>query len=120
MAEEETKPAPTAGGGGNQDNSMAMLAHILGLLTSFVGPLVLYLAYKDAKPYIQAQVKEALNFQIMIAIAYVAASILMIIGIGALIWAAAGIVNLIFCIMAAIAASKGENYRYPFSLRLVK
>jgi len=32
-----------------------------------------------------------------------------------LIW----LFNIVFCIIAAISTSKGENYRYPFTLRLI-
>ena len=105
--------------GSSDANNMAMLAHILGIITCFVGPLVLYLTVKD-KPYVVEQSKEALNFQIMIAIGYVLGAVLMIIFIGSLIYAAAGIMSLVFGIIAAMAASKGEHYRYPISLRLVK
>lgn len=105
--------------GSSDDNNMAMLAHILGIITSFVGPLVLYLTVKD-KPYVVEQTKEALNFQIMIAIGYVVGSILLIIFIGGLIYAAAGIMSLVFGIIAAMAASKGEHYRYPISIRMIK
>ena len=31
-----------------------------------------------------------------------------------------GIVTLVFCIIAALAANKGEAYHYPFTARLVK
>ena len=27
--------------------------------------------------------------------------------------------NLVFCILAGVAANKGENYRYPVTLRLI-
>ena len=29
------------------------------------------------------------------------------------------VVNLVFVIMAGVAANKGENYRYPFSIRMI-
>jgi uncharacterized protein len=44
--------------------------------------------------------------------------IFVIIGIF-LLWAVA-IIDLIFIVVAAIQASKGVDYRYPFSLRLIK
>ena len=105
--------------GSSDENNMAMLAHILGIITCFVGPLVLYLTVKD-KPYVIEQTKEALNFQITIAIGYVVGAILTIIVIGGLIYAAAGILSLIFGIIAAMAASKGKHYRYPFAIRMIK
>ena len=39
--------------------------------------------------------------------------------IGALLLPLLWILNLVFCILAAVAVSKGENYRYPFALRLI-
>jgi len=43
------------------------------------------------------------------------------------VWVLVGIIlipivwlfNIVFCIIAAISSSKGENYRYPFCLRLI-
>ena len=105
----------------NKDaRTFAMLAHLLAIFTSFVGPLVIWLVKKDEHPFVDEQGKEALNFQITIAIAYVAASLLSFLCIGFLLFPAVGVVDLIFCIMACVAANKGEHYRYPVSLRLVK
>ncbi|MHB1633540.1 MAG: DUF4870 domain-containing protein, partial [Acidithiobacillus sp.] len=65
------------------------------------------------------QSKEALNFQITVLIAYVVASILSTLLIGMLIFPLIFMVNLIFCVLAAIKASNGEVYRYPLTLRLL-
>jgi uncharacterized Tic20 family protein len=40
--------------------------------------------------------------------------------IGALLMPLLLIANLVFCILAAVAVSKGEHYRYPVALRLLK
>lgn len=105
----------------SQDSkNMAMLCHLLGLFTSFIGPLVLWLIKKDEDKFVDEQGKEALNFQITVAIAAIASGILSLVCIGVLLGAAVTICDLIFCIMACMAASKGEHYRYPVSLRLVK
>ena len=47
----------------------AMLCHLLGLFTCFIGPLIIWLIKKDEDPFIDDQGKEALNFQITVAIA---------------------------------------------------
>jgi uncharacterized Tic20 family protein len=54
------------------------------------------------------------------AIAYVVCWLLMFIVIGILLMPLLFIGNLVFCILAAMAASRGEMYRYPFALRLLK
>jgi hypothetical protein len=118
MAEVTETPKPIEE---NKDaRTFAMLAHLLGIFTCFVGPLVIWLVKKDEHPFVDEQGKEALNFQITIAIAFIAASLLSFLCIGFLLFPAVGVVNLVFCIMACIAANKGEHYRYPVSLRIVK
>ena len=100
-------------------NQLAMIAHLLGIIIGFVGPLIIWLTAKD-KPFAYEQSREALNFQITVAIAWVAAGVLSFIGIGIVLYPTFGIVNLIFCIIAGMAAQKGESYKYPFALRLIK
>ena len=104
------------------DRSLAMLTHLSGILLGFIVPLIIWLTNKDKaeKAWLIEQSKEALNFQIMIAIAYVACMILAIIIIGGLLMPVVWLVNLVFCILAGVAVNKGESYRYPFSLRLIK
>lgn len=104
------------------DRNLAMLTHLSGILLGFIVPLIIWLINKDKtdKGWLNEQAKEALNFQIMIAIAYVACTILTVIIIGALLLPVVWLVNLVFCIIAGMATNKGESYRYPFSLRLIK
>ena len=113
-------PAP----GGKETNkdalTFAMLAHLLAIFTWFLGPLIIWLLKKDDHPYIDEQGKEALNFQITVTIAYCAAGVLSILCIGLLLFPLIWIGDLIFCILACIAANKGEHYRYPVSIRLIK
>ncbi|GAA3124657.1 DUF4870 domain-containing protein [Streptosporangium carneum] len=112
-------PGPYGPRPGTDDATMAMLAHLLGLLTSFIGPLVLYLAKKDESPYVRAQAAEALNFQLTLMIAYVVSWVLIFVLIGFLLIFVVWIGSLILMIMAAVAANRGENYRYPMNIRFV-
>ena len=98
----------------------ATLAHIGGIVFSFIGPLVVWLVFKDRGRFVEEQAKEALNFQITIAIAYLVSGILTIVLIGAFLLPIVGLLSLVLGIIAAIAANKGEAYRYPMTLRLVK
>jgi len=97
-----------------------MLCHLLGLFTSFVGPLIIWLIKKDTMSYVDYHGKEALNFQITVAIALVVAGISVFCMIGPFLIPVIYLLDLIFCIIASIAASKGEYYKYPLCLRLVK
>lgn len=102
------------------DCNLAMLAHLLGIFTSFIGALIIWLVKKDDSPFIATEGAEALNFQITIALGWILASALSVILIGVLLYPVLFLANLIFCILAAVAASKGKPYRYPFTLRLVR
>ncbi|MCO7463747.1 DUF4870 domain-containing protein [Stenotrophomonas maltophilia] len=102
--------------------TMALAAHLLGIFTGFIGALIIWLINKDdaAKSFVTDQAKEALNFQITVTIAMVISIILMIVIIGGILAPIVGIINLVFCIIAAVKANNGEAYRYPFTLRLIK
>lgn len=103
------------------DKTMAMLSHLLAIFTFFIGPLIIWLMKKDQSAYVNEQGKEALNFQITVGIAWVIAGILTPVGcIGVILYPIVWIANLVFCIMACVAANKGEHYRYPVCLRLIK
>lgn len=97
----------------------ATLIHIGGILFSFLPALIGYIVLKDRGPFIRAHTATALNFQITLAIAYFVGGILTIIGVGVLILAAAGILNIVFCIIAAVAANKGEWYSYPLTIKFL-
>ena len=85
-----------------------------------LGPLVIWLIKRQEHAFIDEQGKEALNFQITMTIGMIAASFLSVILIGLLLYPVIGILILIFCIQGAMAASKGEEYKYPFALRLIQ
>lgn len=102
-----------------KDTSLAVVAHILGLLTGFLGPLVMYLVYKDSD-YNKDQITEALNFQLTILIALIISTVLMLVLIGFLLAIAVAIFDFIFCIIAAVESNKGKEYRYPFAIRFLK
>lgn len=117
---ETTQQTPEVPATSQDSKNMAMLCHLLGLFTSFVGPLVIWLIKKDEDQFVDTQGKEALNFQITVIFASIAAGILSFVCIGFLIAFAVGISDIVFCVLASIASSKGQNYHYPVSLRLVK
>lgn len=114
-------PPPPAAGSSADDRNLALITHLSGIILSFIVPLIIWLMHKDRtdKAFLNDQAKEALNFQITILIGYVISWILIFVFIGILLWWLVWIVNLIFCIVAAVAVSKGESYRYPFALRLI-
>jgi uncharacterized Tic20 family protein len=97
----------------------ATLIHIGGILFGFLPALIGFIVLKDRGPFIRAHTATALNFQITLAIAYVVGSILTVILVGVFILAAAWILSIVFSIMAAIAANKGEWYTYPLTIKFI-
>ena len=124
--------APYLGPPPDQDSmTMGMLAHLLGAFTFWLGPLIIWLIKRETSPFVNDQGKEALNWQItvfiglfsltIVTIALTIMHVMWIVGcVFGLIRLGILIVNLVFAIQGAIAASKGVAYRYPFALRLIK
>lgn len=104
------------------DKTMALLAHLLGILTSVIGPLIIWAMKKDTSPFLDDQGKEAMNFQITALIGWVIVMVLAVVtcGIGGFLVFPLWIAIIVLSIMAGIKAQNGERYRYPFTLRLIK
>ena len=103
----------------SDEKTWGIISHISIPFFWFVGPLIGYLLYKDRSPYLKQVTTEALNFSILYSIVQVAGWVLSFITFG-LINLAAFIVALIFCIMATMAASRHEFYKYPINTRFIK
>ncbi len=111
-----------------EERQWGLFAHLSALagvvipipFANILGPLIIWQMKKAEMPFVDDQAKEALNFQITVAIAFVVCLILMFLIIGMLLLPVLGIAALVFTIIGAIKANNGEYYRYPFTLRLVK
>ncbi len=99
--------------------TLAILIWVGTIFFSFIPALILFLMRKDDE-FLLAHSTEALNWAITALIGYAAAFVLMIVLIGALLFPLVGLVNLVFCILGAVAASRGTPYALPFCLRLIK
>jgi uncharacterized protein len=104
----------------SDEKTMAILSHILALVSSFIGPLIIYLIKKDESAYVAEHAKESLNFQITMIIFYIISCVLIIILIGFLLIWLLSIANLVLVIIATIKASENKMYRYPINFRLIK
>jgi uncharacterized protein len=102
-------------GSSKDDQQMAMFCHLGGTLGGVVLPLVLWLTQKDKSEFIDDQGREAVNFQITMMIGHVLG--ICTFGILNLILLP---INIIFCVLAGMAAGRGERYRYPMSIRFIK
>ena len=110
-----------------EEQNWAMICHLsalAGFLIPFgniFGPLAVWLIKRGEMPMVERHGKEALNFQITVAIAMVICFLLMFVLVGFVLIFVVGLGALVMTIMAAVKVSNGDyDYRYPLALRLLK
>jgi uncharacterized Tic20 family protein len=105
----------------SDERMWSVLGQVGPFVLSFIPPLVIWLALKERSRFVEQEAKEALNFQITLAIAYVVVTILALLtlGVGAILYFAF-IAAVVFMILAAVANGKGAPYRYPVNIRFIK
>lgn len=99
-----------------QDRTMGMLAYVLAIFTSWLGPLILWLVKKDQSKFVAFHAVQALVLMGAVFLVGVAANILAALHLGLLAYPVAflvGLGGLILNILAAIAANKGQWYEMP-------
>jgi len=89
-------------------------------LMHILAPLAIWLIKRADSPEIDATGKEVLNFQISYTVYSLAAGLLCWILIGFLILPVVLIAWIVFMVLAAVKASNGETYRYPFTIRFLR
>ena len=127
MATPPSSPPPVYGPGSMppsmspaDEKLWATLVHLGGLFFGFLAPLIGYLVLKDRGPFVRAHTATALNFQLTLLIAYAVGAVLSIVVIGLFILMAAYILNIVFCIIAAVKANRGEWYTYPLTITFAR
>ncbi len=109
----------------HDERQFAMFCHFAafaGLIIPFgsiIGPLVMWLIKKDESQYIDYHGKEALNFNITMAIVSIFCFALIFVVIGVFLLPIVLILWLIFIIVAGVKANDGLYYRYPFCIRFI-
>jgi uncharacterized protein len=93
------------------------VAALVGL--PFLGPLVIFLIYKDRSPFVRRHALESLNFQLTLLIGYLISAVLVLVVVGIFTAIAIAIASIVLQILAAIAANRGDDYRYPLTIRFV-
>ncbi|NWA82949.1 DUF4870 domain-containing protein [Pseudomonas sp. D2002] len=117
------QPVPTPSYEVRQGAMLCHLAAFLGFVFPFgsvIGPLILWQMKREVDPFIDDQGKEALNFQITVAIAWMVCFVLAFAIMGLFLMTALVIATVVLTIIGSVKANKGIAYRYPFAWRLVK
>lgn len=114
------------------ERSVAILAHLSAIIAmvvsagwlSFVGPLAVWLLYKDKSPAVRHAAAGSFNFNIwawvMNVIAWILFITVLLIPVAIVLWIIAGVMTLWCHIHGAMRASRSESYQYPVSIRLLR
>jgi uncharacterized protein len=115
-----------------KDRTLSILTHLLGIFSYLFGALFIFIFTKDKE--VREHARIALNWQISLALYYVAIRTLSSIfslsqrGITnfypafpfEFVLSSLTILNIVFCILAAVRANEGGYWKYPLSLKLIK
>ncbi|MEL4504335.1 DUF4870 domain-containing protein [Luteococcus sp. H138] len=114
-----------------EDRTAAALAHgstLIALVFSvgslpFLGPLVMWLLYKDRSQYVRRAAASAFNFNIWLTLANIVAWILIFTVIGipvaAFIFLVTTVMQVWCHLRATLKSLNGSDYRYPFQTRIL-
>ena len=115
----------------SEERNWAMGAHVGALVAAwiamgFLAPLVVLLTNGEKSAFVKRHATESLNFQISLLIYLMVGFLVAIftLGIGLIVVVPValviGVLALVTIIMATMAASRGEDYRYPLCIRIIK
>ncbi|MDO5981239.1 DUF4870 domain-containing protein [Flavivirga spongiicola] len=109
-----------------QDNQLLVITHLSQLITLFTGfgslllPLVLWLTQKEKIYQMDAHGKNIINFQLsLIVYCLICIPLILLFGLGLLGFLILGVISIVFPIVNAIKASRGEIPTYPLSFNFV-
>ncbi len=103
----------------------AVGAHLSGFIAAlialgFLGPLTVLLVAGNTSPFVRRHAAEALNFNLSVLIYLAVSTVLLLVLVGFVLIPLIGLMYLVSTIRAAMAASRGEDYRYPLTLRFIR
>jgi uncharacterized protein len=127
MNESRPASAPLSGAAPTQDErTWGMIAHlsafagiVFPLGGNILAPLIIWLTRRDTSAYVEIEAREALNFNITVALGWLVCGSLFFALIGIPLGVVLFFYWLVMVIVAGVKTSEGVGYRYPISLRLV-
>lgn len=104
---------------------LAGLSPILPVIGGIVAPLVIWQLKGGEFPFVAEQGRRAVNFQLSMLLYGTIGTIVCFVSLVGIrlipvIFCVVGLVDLIFVLIAAVRANRGEHYRYPLTIRFVK
>lgn len=102
------------------DVTWGTAAHWSPIIIGWLGPLLTLVTKGNESPFVKQNSQESLNFELTLLIGYLVSVVLMFLLIGFITAPIIWIVGLVFHIQGAMAANKGQVYKYPFSIKFLK
>jgi uncharacterized Tic20 family protein len=100
------------------DRLIVVLTHLGGIFLGFAPSLLVYLVKNDG--WVKENARNALNWQLTTLIYYGISWVLVLIIIGLFLPWLIVVLNMVFCLVAAVRSSKGEEYKYPLTIEFIK
>ena len=117
---------------GPDDRTPAALAHASSLIAmvisagwlSFVGPLVMWILYKDRSPFVRQAAAGSFNFNLGLWLMTIVGWVLIItvigLPIGILLVVLAMVAQVVGHVIGTLRATRGRTMNYPFQLRVLR
>ncbi len=90
---------------------------------NFVGPLVVWLFYRDRSPFVRRAAAGAFNFTISMTLLGILGWLLIftviLFPVGVVLLVVSGLGALVLGVLGALRAMRGESYTYPWQLRIL-
>lgn len=116
----------------SEERTWAVLGHLAAIVAavisagwlSFVGPLVIWAIYKDRSAFVRQAAAGSFNFNLAVWAAIVVGWVMfftvILIPVAIIVWGVAIVAALVFHVRAAMAANRGELYRYPWAITVLR
>ena len=100
------------------DRLIIVLTHLGGIFFGFAPSLLVYLVKNDGR--VKENARNALNWQLTALVYYAISWVLVLLIIGLFLPWLIVVLNMVFCLVAAVRSSKGEEYKYPLTIEFIK
>lgn len=121
-------PPPAATG---EEKTASIAAHLSAIVAaivtagwlSFLGPLLIWAIYKDKSPLVRQAAAGAFNFNlglwVMNIVAWICVFTVILIPLAIILFIIANVGMIVWHVVAAIRASQGRAYHYPFQIKVL-
>lgn len=114
-----------------EEKTASIFAHLSAIIAaivtagwlSFLGPLIIWAIYKDKSPLVRQAAAGAFNFNVglwvMNIVAWICLFTVILAPLAVILFVIANVGMVIWHVVAAIRASQGRAYNYPFQIKIL-